>query len=80
MENFIYFSDILLLFFLPFKIFKIFRDLDQKLIIENCDFSDFFKNYLNISIVNRLKLEIYNQSMCRFKKRFPNIKFSLLYV
>ena len=75
MENFIYFSDILLLIFLlPFKIFKIFRDLDQKLIIENCDFSDFFKNYLNISIVNRLKLEIYNQSMCRFKKRFPNIK------
>ena len=75
MENFIYFSDILLLIFLlPFKIFKIFRDLDQKLIIENCDFSDFFKNYLNISIVNELKLEIYNQSMCRFKKRFPNIK------
>ena len=75
MENFIYFSDILLLIFLlPFKIFKIFRDFDQKLIIENCDFSDFFKNYLNISIVNRLKLEIYNQSMCRFKKRFPNIK------
>ncbi len=75
MENFIYFSDILILIFLlPYKIFKIFSDLDQKLIIENCDFSDFFKNYVNISIVNRLKLEIYNRSMSRFKKRFPDIK------
>ena len=75
LESFIYFSDILkLILLLPFNLFKNFFNIDRKLIIENCDFSDFFKHYLNISLVNRFKLEIYKKSIVRFKNKFPNIK------
>ena len=51
-----------------------FYKFNRKLEIENCDFSDFFKNYLNISLINRFKLEIYKKSIIRFMKEFPNIK------
>ena len=57
LESFIHFSDIIkLILFLPYNVFNNFYNLNRELIIENCDFSDFFKNYVNISIVNRLKL------------------------
>ena len=75
LESFIHFSDIIkLILFLPYNVFNNFYNLNRELIIENCDFSDFFKYYINISLVNRFKLEIYVKSIARLKKKFPNIK------
>ena len=51
-----------------------FYSFERKLIIDDCDFSDFFKNYINKSLVNRLKLEIYEKSLIRLNQKFPNIK------
>ncbi len=75
MESFINFTDIFkLIVFLPFNMLKNFYPVDKKLIIENCDFSDFFENYMKISLINRFKLDIYNKSITRLKKKFPYIK------
>ena len=69
LESFIHFSDIIkLILFLPYNVFNNFYNLNHELIIENCDFSDFFKYYINISLVNRFKLEIYVKSIARLKK------------
>jgi hypothetical protein len=74
-ESFIKFSDILkLILFLPTKFYKIKGSVNQQLVINNCDFSDFFQNYFQNSIVNRFKLEIYNNSLERIFKTFNNIK------
>ena len=75
MESFINFLDIFkLIIFLPLNMFKNFYNVEKKLIIDNCDFSDFFENYVNKSLINRFKLEIYNRSIIRLKKKFPYIK------
>ena len=75
LESFIYFSDIFkLILSLPYNMIYNFYNFNRKLEIENCDFSDFFKNYLNISLINRFKLEIYKKSIIRFMREFPNIK------
>ena len=74
-ESYIYFSDILtLILFLPKNFYKIKDSVNQKLIIQNCDFSDFFQNYFQKSIINRFKLEIYNNSLERIFKTFNNVK------
>ena len=74
-ESFIYFSDVFkLILLLPYNMIYNFYNLNRKLIIDDCDFSDFFKHYVNISLVNRFKLEIYTKSIDRLKKSFPNIK------
>tara|TARA_E500000178_G_scaffold12714_1_gene12239 strand:- start:9586 stop:11124 length:1539 start_codon:yes stop_codon:yes gene_type:complete len=74
-ESFIYFSDIFkLILFLPYNMIYNFYNLNRKLIIEDCDFSDFYKHYINISLINRFKLEIYKNSFARFQRKFPDIK------
>ena len=75
LESFINFADIIkLILLIPYNLYKNFFSLNRKLVIEKCDFSDFFKYYINISLVNRFKLEIYKKSFLRLKKKFSNIK------
>ena len=61
-----------LIVLLPINMCK-FYSFERKLIIDDCDFSEFFKNYINKSLVNRFKLEIYEKSNYQNQK-FPNIK------
>jgi len=75
LESFIFFSDIFkLILILPINIFNSFFKSERNFIIENCDFTDFFNHYMNISLVNRFKLEIYKKSFIRFQKKFSKIK------
>lgn len=73
-ESFIHPLDIFkLIVLLPINMCK-FYSFDRKLIIDDCDFSDFFRNYINKSLINRFKLEIYEKSLVRLYQKFPNIK------
>ena len=63
---------------MPYNVFNNFYNLNRELIIENCDFSDFFKYYINISLVNRFKLEIYVKSIARLKKNFQILKIFII--
>ena len=79
LESFINFADIIkLILLIPYNLYKNFFSLNRKLVIEKCDFSDFFKYYINISLVNRFKLEIYKKSFLRLKKNFPILKISII--
>lgn len=74
-ESFIKFLDIFkLILFLPKNFYKIKGSINQELVINNCDFSDFFQNYLENCILNRFKIEIYNNSLERIFQKLNNIK------
>ena len=74
-ENFIHITDLLkLLTKIPLIYLSALKNFENKFILNGCDFSEFFNYYLNRSIVNRLKLEIYNKAFTRLFQKFSNIK------
>ncbi|WP_075483185.1 hypothetical protein [Candidatus Pelagibacter communis] len=75
MEEYISLFDILkLIILLPFNFYNKFINLNKKFEINGLNFSSFYKYYLNASLINRLKLEIYNKSFSRFFRKFEKIK------
>lgn len=74
-ESFIKTSDIIkLIFILPLNFYIKFFKISHKLIIDKCDFSDFYSYYLKSSLINRFKLEIYKSIPNEMAKKFKKIK------
>ena len=56
---------------------KLINKIDLNLILENHNFGDFYKNNLNISIINRSKLEIYNKAIKKISYKYKIKKINL---
>ena len=74
-EQFINIKDIFICILKAPSIYlKSIKKFHQKIIISNIDFSIYFKIYLKSSLVNRLKLEIYNKALKKLLNKFSKIK------
>ena len=78
-ESFIKFNDLIFGFIKSCKYLLRAKKLDMKLSIENTDFSKFYEEYFFISLLNRLKLIIYDNAFLISLKKF-NVKIFEMYL
>ncbi len=76
-EYFIYLSDLLKNLIKSYKMFFILRQLNLNFKIDQVDFSDFYKDYVNTSLINRAKLNIYNEALVHLLKNLKVRKFNI---
>ena len=76
-EYFINFSDLLKNLYKSYKMFFVLRKLNYNFKIDKVDFSDFYKYYISKSLINRTKLNIYNQALIHLLKILKIRKFNI---
>ena len=78
-ESFITFKSFFKAFFKSIFYYFLFLKIDFKLNVNNLDLSNFYKNYIYSSLINRLKLNIYEDSIIIALRKFK-IKIFNLYL
>ena len=76
-ESEIKFIDIILALFSSYKYLFRTKELNMKFCIENIDFSMFYEEYFFSSLINRLKLKIYDNALLSLIKKYEIKKFNL---
>lgn len=76
-ESYIKFNDLILSLVRSYKYLHKGKKIDMKLLIENIDFSKFYEEYFSISLLNRLKLSIYDNAFLKILKKFKVKNFQM---
>ncbi len=76
-ESFIEFNDLISGLIKSYKFLYTARKIDMNFSIEKIDFSKFYEEYFHISLLNRLKLNIYDNAFLKTLKKFKVRNFEM---
>ena len=76
-ESFINFKELIMSLVKSYHYLFLTKDINIKFKIDTVDLSKFYEDYVNSSLINRLKLNIYNEGLIRALKKFKIKKFNL---